>query len=80
MWRRAMAKYAKRGGVAFQEHNVRAVVATKAKTLEHAAALFGPSGPQDHGSGIPPRPSAGVLTLPRLSYKHPDFGEFAPKS
>ncbi|MGE0761328.1 MAG: hypothetical protein AB7O38_30220 [Pirellulaceae bacterium] len=46
MWRRAMAKSVKRGGVAFHEHDVRAVVATNATTLEHAAALLGHQDPK----------------------------------
>lgn len=40
-WRRAMEKYEKAGGEWFNEHDVRAMTASEAKTLEHAQALLG---------------------------------------
>ncbi len=41
MWRRAMDKFEEAGGERFNEHDIRAMVASEAKTLEHAQALLG---------------------------------------
>lgn len=41
IFKRQMAKFIQAGGERFNEHDIRAFVASKAETLEHAQALLG---------------------------------------
>lgn len=41
IFKRQMAKYAKKGGERFNDHDIRAYTASNAETLEHAQALMG---------------------------------------
>ena len=41
MWRRAMVRYTSKGGIRFNEHDIRKTVAMQAKTLDEAQRLLG---------------------------------------
>ncbi len=46
IWRRAMDRYVKAGGAKFNEHDIRALAADEANTLEHAQFLLGHKDPK----------------------------------